>query len=122
MTVPKCPLRPSRLNQRLNQRLTSTGSFSRDLLQGLPEAAEFAEGKRAGARLYERPPQGENFKKLTQHRAAAGPGFVVTLPRTGVGTMLIGGVDAAKATWRDYIRATFGFDRLGEATGSHPRA
>jgi hypothetical protein len=36
--------------------------------------------------------------------------------------MLTGDVDTGKATLRDYINATVGFEKLGEATGTQPKS
>jgi hypothetical protein len=36
----------------------------------------------------------------------------------GIDTMLSGDVDTGKAILRDYIKATVGFEKLGEATGT----
>ena len=36
--------------------------------------------------------------------------------------MLAGAVDAGKAILRDYIKATIGFEKLGEATGTQPKS
>ena len=38
------------------------------------------------------------------------------LLREGIDTMLTGDVDTGKAILRDYIKATVGFEKLGEAT------
>jgi hypothetical protein len=38
--------------------------------------------------------------------------------REGVDTMLAGGVDTGKAILRGAIKATVGFEKLGEATGA----
>jgi hypothetical protein len=37
-------------------------------------------------------------------------------------TMLTGDIDTGKATLRDYIKATIGFEKLGEATGTQGKA
>jgi hypothetical protein len=39
-----------------------------------------------------------------------------SLLREGINIMLTGDVDAGKAILRDYIKATVGFEKLGEAT------
>ena len=36
--------------------------------------------------------------------------------------MLTGDVDTGKAILRDYIKATIGFEKLGEATGTQPKS
>ena len=40
----------------------------------------------------------------------------------GVDTMLTGDVDTGKTILRDYIKATIGFEKLGEATGTQPKS
>src|SRR5882724_10042051 len=50
------------------------------------------------------------------------PEFGVALLREGVDTMLTGDVDTGKAILRDYIKATIGFEKLGEATGTQPKS
>jgi hypothetical protein len=37
-------------------------------------------------------------------------------------TMLAGDVDSGKAILRDYIKATVGFEKLGEETGTQPKS
>ena len=58
----------------------------------------------------------KSFKELVQKRAAADPAFADNLLREGVDIMLSGDVDTGKAILRDYIKATVGFEKLGEAT------
>ena len=53
---------------------------------------------------------------------ARDPDFAVALLREGIDTMLTGDVDAGKAILRDYIKATVGVEKLGEAIARHPRA
>jgi hypothetical protein len=36
--------------------------------------------------------------------------------------MLAGDIDTGKAILRDYIKATVGFEKLGEATGTQPKS
>jgi hypothetical protein len=57
-----------------------------------------------------------SFKELVQKRVASDPAFGEALLREGIDTMLAGDVDAGKAILRDYIKATVGFEKLGEAT------
>jgi hypothetical protein len=59
-----------------------------------------------------------SFKELVQHRVAQDPAFAIALLREGIDTMLTGDVDTAKAILRDYIKATVGFEKLGEATAT----
>ena len=59
-----------------------------------------------------------SFKELVQRRVTKDPAFGVALLREGIDTMLAGDVDTGKAILRDYIKATVGFEKLGEATGT----
>jgi DNA-binding phage protein len=59
-----------------------------------------------------------DFKELVQKRIARDPAFGEALLREGIDTMLAGDVDTGKAILRDYINATVGFAKLGEATGT----
>jgi hypothetical protein len=61
-----------------------------------------------------------SFKELVQKRVASDPTFGEALLREGIDTMLAGDVDNGKAILRDYIKATVGFEKLGEATGTQP--
>src|SRR5665213_4367659 len=58
----------------------------------------------------------KSFKELVQSRVARDPDFAEALLREGIDTMLAGDVDTGKAVLRDYIKATVGFEKLGEAT------
>lgn len=64
----------------------------------------------------------KSFKELAQRRIAAEPAFADELLREGVETMLSGDVDAGKSILRDYIKATVGFEKLGEATHAPPKS
>jgi hypothetical protein len=59
-----------------------------------------------------------SFKELVQRRVTKDPAFGAALLREGIDTMLAGDVDAGKAILRAYIKATVGFEKLGEATGT----
>jgi hypothetical protein len=50
------------------------------------------------------------------------PVFVESLLGKGLETMLSGDVEAGKAILRDYIKATVGFEKLGEATATPPKS
>lgn len=63
-----------------------------------------------------------SFKELVQRRVAAEPDFAAELLREGIEAMLAGDVDTGKAVLRDYIKATVGFERLGEATATSPKS
>lgn len=64
----------------------------------------------------------KSFKKLVQKHLAEDPAFAEALLRDGVETLLSGDVDTGKAILRDYIKATVGFEKLGEATGTQPKS
>lgn len=63
-----------------------------------------------------------SFKKLVQKHVADDPAFAEALLREGIETMLSGDVDTGKAILRDYIKATVGFEKLGQATGAQPKS
>src|SRR5207302_8604960 len=60
--------------------------------------------------------------ELVQRNVAADPAFGEALLREGIDTTLTGDVDTGKAILRDYIKATIGFEKLGEATGTQPKS
>ena len=64
----------------------------------------------------------KSFKELVQGRVARDPEFAAALLREGIDTMLTGDVDTGKAILRDYIKATVGFEKLGEATDTPPKS
>jgi len=57
----------------------------------------------------------KSFKELVQGRVAKDPKFAEALLREGIDSMLSGDVDTGKSILRDYIKATVGFEKLGEA-------
>jgi hypothetical protein len=59
-----------------------------------------------------------DFRELVQKRIARDPAFGDALLREGIDTMLAGDVDTGKAILRDTIKATVGFEKLGQATGT----
>jgi DNA-binding phage protein len=63
-----------------------------------------------------------SFRDLVQSRVALDPDFAAALLREGIDTMLTGDVDTGKAVLRDYIKATVGFEKLGEATDTPPKS
>jgi DNA-binding phage protein len=63
-------------------------------------------------------PLTKSFSELVQKRVGEDPEFGAALLREGIDTMLTGDVDTGKAILRDYIKATVGFEKLGEATGT----
>ncbi|HEX9589312.1 MAG TPA: type II toxin-antitoxin system RelE/ParE family toxin [Bradyrhizobium sp.] len=78
-------------------------------------SAREAERRRAMART-------KSFKELVQGRVKADKKFAEALLREGIDAMLSGDVDTGKAILRDYIKATVGFEELGEATGAPPKS
>ena len=67
-------------------------------------------------------PLTRSFKELVQRQVADDPAYAEALLREGIDTMLAGDVDTGKAIVRDYIKATIGFEKLGEATGTQPKS
>ena len=63
-----------------------------------------------------------SFKDLVQRHVAADSAFGEALLREGIDTMLTGDIETGKAILRDYIKATIGFEKLGEATGNQPKS
>ena len=63
-----------------------------------------------------------DFQELVQKRIARDPAFGDALLREGIDTMLTGDVDTGKAILRATIKATVGFEKLGEATGTPPKS
>ena len=64
----------------------------------------------------------KSFRELVQRRAASDAEFGEALLREGIDTMLTGDVETGKVILRDYIKATVGFEKLGEATGTQPKS
>jgi hypothetical protein len=58
----------------------------------------------------------KSFKEPVQRRVASDAAFGDALLREGIDAMLAGDVETWKAIVRDYIKATVGFEKLGEAT------
>jgi DNA-binding phage protein len=64
----------------------------------------------------------KSFRKLVRQHVATDRAFSEALLREGVETMLTGDVETGKTILRDYIKATVGFEKLGEATGTQPKS
>src|ERR1700716_2735065 len=64
----------------------------------------------------------KSFKELVQGRAKNDKKFAEALLREGIDAMLSGDVETGKTILRDYIKATVGFEKLGEATGTQPKS
>ncbi len=67
-------------------------------------------------------PLTRSFKDLVQRHVTADPAFAEALLREGIDAMLAGDVDTGKTILRDYIKATVGFEKLGEAIGTQPKS
>jgi hypothetical protein len=63
-----------------------------------------------------------DFRELVQRQVAADPVFAEALLRDGIDSMLSGDVETGKTVLRDYIKATIGFEKLGEAIGAQPKS
>lgn len=63
-----------------------------------------------------------DFKKLVHDHVAKDAAFADALLREGIEVMLKGDVETGKTILRDYIKATVGFEKLGEATGAPPKS
>src|SRR3954454_2288787 len=64
----------------------------------------------------------KSFKDLVQRHVKTDKKFAEALLREGIDAMLSGDVDTGKTILRDYIKATVGFEKLGEATGAPPKS
>jgi hypothetical protein len=62
------------------------------------------------------------FKEMVEGRVKADKKFADALLREGIDAMLSGDVDTGKTILRDYIKATVGFEKLGQATGAPPKS
>jgi DNA-binding phage protein len=63
-----------------------------------------------------------SFKDLVQQHVKRDKKFAEALLREGVDAMLSGDVENGKTILRDYIKATVGFEKLGEATDTPPKS
>ena len=59
-----------------------------------------------------------SLNDLVQRRAGNDLAFAEALLSEGINALLAGEVDVGTSLLRDYIAATVGFERLGEATGT----
>jgi DNA-binding phage protein len=64
----------------------------------------------------------KSFKELVQSQVKIDKKFGEALLREGIDAMLSGDIDTGKTILRDYIKATVGFEKLGEATGAPPKS
>ena len=58
-----------------------------------------------------------DFKKTVKTRLARDPEYRKELLREGLECLLAGDLDTGKATLRDYINATIGFEEVSRLTG-----
>lgn len=58
-----------------------------------------------------------DFKELVQARLNRDPAFREALLRESIEAMLAGDLDTGKTVLRDYIKATIGFEALGNGIG-----
>jgi DNA-binding phage protein len=63
-----------------------------------------------------------SFNQLVQKHVARDRAFAEALLREGIDLMLTGDIDTGKALLRDYIKATVGFEKLGQAIGMQPKS
>jgi hypothetical protein len=64
----------------------------------------------------------KSFKDLVEHHVKTDKKFAEALLCEGIDAMLSGDLDAGKTIKRDYIKATIGFEKLGEATDTPPKS
>jgi hypothetical protein len=64
----------------------------------------------------------KSFRELVQGQVRTDKKFAEALLREGVDAMLSGDVETGKTILRDTIKATVGFEKLGEATDTPPKS
>ena len=64
----------------------------------------------------------KSFRDLVERHVKGDKKFAEALLREGIDAMLSGDLDAGKTIMRDYIKATVGFEKLGEATDTPPKS
>jgi DNA-binding phage protein len=64
----------------------------------------------------------KSFQDLVHSQAKTDKKFAEALLREGIDAMLSGDMETGKTILRDYIKATMGFEKLGEATGAPPKS
>jgi hypothetical protein len=64
----------------------------------------------------------KSFRDLVERHAKDDQKFAEALLREGIDAMLSGDLDTGKTIMRDYIEATVGFEKLGEATDTPPKS
>ena len=79
---------------------------------------DYKQGKRGERSTETMMAKTKPFTDLVQARVKADKKFAEALLREGIDALLSGDVDTGKTILRDYIKATVGFEKLGEATGA----
>ena len=64
----------------------------------------------------------KSFRGLVERHVKRDKKFAEALLREGIDAMLSGDLDTGKTIMRDYIKATVGFEKLGEATDTPPKS
>jgi hypothetical protein len=64
----------------------------------------------------------KSFRDLVERHVKNDSQFAEALLREGIDAMLSGDLDTGKTIMRDYIKATVGFEKLGEATDTPPKS
>jgi hypothetical protein len=64
----------------------------------------------------------KSFHDLVHRQAKTDKKFAEELLREGIDAMLSGDMETRKTILRDTIKATMGFEKLGEATGAPPES
>ena len=64
----------------------------------------------------------KSFKDLVEQNVKSDRKFAEALLREGIDAMLSGDLDTGKTIMRDYIKATVGFEKLGQATDTPPKS
>jgi hypothetical protein len=64
----------------------------------------------------------KSFRALVERQVKEDQKFAEALLREGIDAMLSGDLDTGKTIMRDYIKATVGFEKLGEATDTPPKS
>jgi DNA-binding phage protein len=64
----------------------------------------------------------KSFRHLVERQVKDDQKFAEALLREGIDAMRSGDLDTGKTIMRDYINATVGFEKLGEATNTPPKS
>jgi hypothetical protein len=64
----------------------------------------------------------KSFRDLVERQVKNDRKFADALLREGIDAMLSGDLETGKTIMRDYIKATVGFEKLGEATDTPPKS